>query len=74
MRRDSDDRFDDLSLPDKIAHVQDLWDRIARTPDDIELTEAQRAELERRLRAHEQSPGEYATWQELRRCLEEKGG
>ena len=73
MRRESDDRpFDDLSVPEKILRVQDLWDQIAQSPDDVDLTNAQRAELERRLRAHEDGPGVYPTWQELRQRLEGK--
>lgn len=75
MRRDDDGLpFDDLSVPEKILHVQELWDRIARSSDDLELTEAQRVELERRLRAHEENPGCYTTWKELRRRLEAKWG
>jgi len=70
MRRESDDRdFGELSVPEKIVRVQDLWDQIADTPDDVELTEAQRAELDRRLRAHEENPGEYISWEELRQRL-----
>ncbi len=70
MRRESDDRdFGELSVPEKIVRVQDLWDQIADTPDDVELTEAQSTELERRLRAHEENPGEYISWEELRQRL-----
>ena len=74
MRRDTGDRdFGELSVPEKIVRVQDLWDQIADTPDDVELTEAQRKELERRLRSHEDNPGEYTSWEELRQRLVAKG-
>ena len=70
MRRDAGDRdFGELSVPEKILRVQDLWDQIADTPDDVELTEVQRKELERRLQAHEDNPSEYTSWEELRRRL-----
>ncbi len=73
MQREVDDRdFDELTVPEKILRVQDLWDRIADTPDDFELTEAQRRELERRLRDHERNPRSYTTWEELRARLEAK--
>ena len=73
MRRDNEARdFSDMSVPEKILHVQDLWDQIASVPDDVELTDAQREEIERRLRAHEQEPGDYTSWKELRRQLERK--
>lgn len=64
--------FDALPVEEKIRHVQDLWDRIAASPGDIEVTPAQRDELERRLRDHEENPGEYITWEELRARLEKK--
>jgi putative addiction module component (TIGR02574 family) len=50
--------------------VQDLWDRIARSPDSVKVTEAQRIELEQRLQAHEEQPRQYTTWDDLRRELE----
>jgi putative addiction module component (TIGR02574 family) len=61
---------EDLSVPEKILRVQDLWDEIARSPQDVELTPAQREEAERRLRQHESDPGEYSKWEEIKRRLE----
>lgn len=62
--------FDELSTPEKIQVVQDLWDRIASDPqDDFDLTPAQREELERRLRGHEKNPGDCISWEELFRQL-----
>jgi putative addiction module component (TIGR02574 family) len=73
MRKITDLRgFDELSLPEKIELVQDLWDRIADEPEAVGVTEAQRQELERRLLAHEQNPGKYTSWEELRSRLTEK--
>ena len=61
---------EDLSVPEKIIRVQDLWDDIARSPRDVEITPAQREEAERRLRKHEDHPGEYSSWDEIKRRLE----
>ena len=61
---------EDLSVSEKILRVQDLWDEIARSPRDVELTDAQREEAERRLREHESSPGKYNSWDDTRRRLE----
>ena len=70
MRRDDDERsFDELSTPEKIQHVQDLWDRIADSGENVDLTPAQREELERRLREHEENPGELTSLDELRRQI-----
>jgi len=65
-----DDELGDLSVPEKIHRVQDLWDEIARSPQDVELTPAQREEAERRLRRHESDPGKYSSWEEIKRRLE----
>ncbi len=63
---------EDLSLPEKILRAQDLWDEIARTPQDVEITPAQREEAERRLLDHERSPREYSSWEDARRRLESR--
>ena len=61
---------DDLSVPEKIPRVQDLWDDIARSSQEVEITPEQREEAERRLREHELDPGECSTWDGIRRRLE----
>lgn len=61
---------DELSVPEKILRVQDLWDDIARSPREVEITPAQREEAERRLLEHEDNPGKYSTWEEIRGRLE----
>lgn len=61
---------DELSVPEKILRVQDLWDDIARSPRDVEITLAQREEAERRLLAHEKNPQDCSSWEEIKRRLE----
>lgn len=73
IQRDASDRdLVEPNVPEKILRVQDLWDQIADTPDDFELTDAQSIELERRLLAHEKNPGPYISWDDLRRELLKK--
>ncbi len=38
-----------LSVPERIQLVEDIWDSIAAVPEALELTEAQKVELDRRL-------------------------
>ena len=61
---------DEESVAEKILRVQDLWDEIARSPHEIELTEEQRREAERRVSEHERNPGKYSTWEQVKRRLE----
>lgn len=59
--------FEQMSPAEKILHVQDLWDRIAETPQEVELTDEQRAELARRLEAHRADPDRGSpSWREVR--------
>ena len=61
---------DELSVAEKILRVQDLWDEIARTPQAVALTDAQRKEAERRLIEHERNPKKCSSWEEVKRRLE----
>ena len=62
--------FDSLSTAEKILHVQDLWDRIAATAtDEVELTEAQRADLDRRVEAHRADPDRGSSWENVQKRI-----
>ena len=58
--------FDEMSAVERILHVQDLWDRVATTPERVPVTDAQRAELDRRLAAHEADPSSAVPWEQVR--------
>ena len=58
--------IDRLSVEDRLALVQEIWDSITAVPEQVPLTEAQRRELERRLAAHEASPGDVIPWEEVK--------
>ena len=62
--------YDRMSVPDKIRLVQEIWDDIARKPDEVEVTRAQLEEAERRLRDHEKNPESAIPWEEARRRIE----
>jgi putative addiction module component (TIGR02574 family) len=54
--------FDQLSTDDRIRLVQDLWDEIAARPEDVDVRDAQRAELDRRMEDHRASPDDAIEW------------
>ncbi|MCB9664443.1 MAG: addiction module protein [Alphaproteobacteria bacterium] len=58
--------FDSMTADEQIAHVQDLWDRIAARPEDIRVSEAWREELARRSADLEAHPDAVIPWDELR--------
>lgn len=58
-----------LSTAEKIQLVEDLWDLIVESGEDIGLTEAQKQELDRRIADFAVNPEEGITLDELRRRL-----
>lgn len=55
-----------LSVEDRLVLVQRIWDSIADARPPLPLTEAQRAELDRRLEEHERNPQEGSSWEAVR--------
>ncbi len=55
-----------LSLEERLVLVEELWDSIAEaTP----LTEAQRAELDRRLEDHKDKPENAVPWESVKASI-----
>ncbi len=61
-----------LSIPERIQLVEDIWDTIAEMPDEVRLTEAQRAELDSRLEAYHRNPQEGSPWEAVRQRIRER--
>ena len=55
-----------LSIPERIRLVEEIWDTIAEENEVFELTEAQKLELDRRMEAARKSPGRGRTWDEIK--------
>jgi putative addiction module component (TIGR02574 family) len=51
-----------LSIPERIQLVTDIWDTIAEVPEEVDLSEEQKAELDRRLEAYNRNPSEGSPW------------
>ena len=51
-----------LSIPERIQLVEDIWDTIAEMPEEVVLTDEQKAEIDRRLAAYHQNPDEGSPW------------
>jgi putative addiction module component (TIGR02574 family) len=56
----------ELSVPERIQLVEDIWDSIATVPRPIPLTDAQCEELDRRLEDYRQHPDEGSPWEEVK--------
>jgi putative addiction module component (TIGR02574 family) len=57
--------IDKLSIPERLALVQEIWDSIATEVEQAPLTEAQRQEVDRRLAAHRANPQAAIPWEQV---------
>jgi putative addiction module component (TIGR02574 family) len=58
-----------LSIQDRILFVEDIWDSIANVPESVDLTEAQKKELDRRLEEYHKNPDVGSPWDEVKSKL-----
>jgi putative addiction module component (TIGR02574 family) len=58
--------FDEVSGDQRIAFVQDLWDRIAQDPDRVPLPNGHKQILDERLNAYGLNPKAGRPWSEVR--------
>jgi putative addiction module component (TIGR02574 family) len=59
-----------LSVSERIQLVEDIWDSIALdAPDVFPLSAAQKAELDRRVLAHQTDPSSAISWEDVRAKL-----
>lgn len=61
-----------LSVAERLDLVEKIWDTIVASPEALPLTEAQRAELDRRLQAHAQNPVDVETWDEVKANIQQR--
>ncbi|MGH7261529.1 MAG: addiction module protein [Nitrospiraceae bacterium] len=64
--------MDRLGIEERLALVEELWDSIAADSAAIPLTDAQRAELDRRLADHEATPDDVVPWEEVKASITER--
>ena len=60
------DEILNLSIKERIRLVEEIWESIAASPEEIPLTLAQRKELDRRKREHRRNPTAAKPWAEVK--------
>lgn len=58
-----------LSVAERIQLAQDIWDSIWAVPENLELTDAQRQELDQRLQRHQKNPEASVPWEEVKQRI-----
>lgn len=61
--------IDQLAVEDRLALVEELWDSIAADTTAVPLTDAQKAELDRRIAEHNTNPDDTVPWEEVRSSM-----
>ena len=64
----------DLSPPEKLQLVEDLWDDLAATPSEVPVHEWQKRELARRKANLESKPASGLSWDEVKRATRSRHG
>ncbi len=59
-----------LTVEERLVLIDQIWDTIAAQPNSVEVSEAQRAELDRRLARYEASPDEGNSWDDVKARLD----
>jgi len=70
--RTTDFDISGLSLAERIQLAEDLWDSVAAETGELPLSEAQTAELDRRLAELARDPGAGESWEVVRGRVERR--
>jgi putative addiction module component (TIGR02574 family) len=60
-------------VSERLKFVWAIWDSIAEVPETLQLTEDERAELDRWLRDYEKNPDDGSPWPEVRERILKRG-
>ena len=58
-----------MPIPERVHLVEQIWDSIVEDEGQFTLSDAQKAELDRRLAAHQTSPDRGAPWTQVKQRL-----
>lgn len=64
----------ELSIPERIQLVEDIWDTIAAQADSLDLTEDEKRIIDKRLDAYHSNPDLGAPWNEVHKRIVAKHG
>ena len=58
-----------LPIEERIRIAQSIWDSVIEVPEAVELTDEQRDELDRRIKAYHADPTAGSPWSEVRKRI-----
>ncbi len=57
-----------LSIPERIALIGEIWDSITAEGKPLPLSDAQQAELERRIQSDNDGTAKWVSWEDVKRA------
>ena len=64
--------IDRLGIEERLKLVGEIWNSIAADAGAVPMTDAQRAELDRRVEDHAGNPNDVVSWDEVKASIEER--
>ncbi|MBO1351826.1 MAG: addiction module protein [Hormoscilla sp. GUM202] len=64
----------ELPITEKLQLVEDLWDNIAATPEQVPVTDWQKEELARRKANYLRDPSSGRSWEEVKHYVRHRNG
>ena len=58
--------IDKMSIDERLALLGEIWDSLSAAQEQVPLTELQKAELDRRLAAHQANPSAAIPWEKIK--------
>jgi putative addiction module component (TIGR02574 family) len=69
MSRVPIDHILELPTEERVAVVQEIWESMLEHPENVEITAAQREELDRRWMDLQQNPDDGESWEDVKKSL-----
>lgn len=63
----------ELSIPERIQLVEDIWDSIATNPSEVALTSEEKKLIDERLNAYHKNPSLGSPWEDVYKRIATKG-
>ncbi len=63
----------ELSIPERIQLVEDIWDTIASKTEAVELTDDEKRTIDERLEAYHKNPNLGFPWEDVYKRIANKG-
>ena len=63
----------ELSIPERIQLVEDVWDTIVTEAEAVELTEDEKKVIDERLEAYHRNPDSGSPWEDVYKRIVNKG-